>query len=128
MAVMAGGGGSGGGGGDDVALRAPSSDDSDQLQLRDVALLATRAAMALLISLAASASAVRFAALALSAQPGQASVQRATTAVALPAPESGWPAMGTKSKVRAGAAALKFARHTEAAPTARGASFSTFHW
>ena len=125
----------GGGGGDDcatVALRGPSSEASDQLQVRDVALLlvlapATRAATALLSS-RATASGVKFAAVVLSAQPGHASVQRATTAVALPAPETGCPGIGANANVFAGAAALKLERNTDAAPTARGAWSTTFHW
>ena len=128
-AVIAGGGG----GGDDcatVALRGLNSDASDQV--RDVALLfvftpATRVATALLSS-RATTSGVKFAAVVFNAQPGQASVQRATTAVAFPAPETGCPAMGPKANVFAGEAALKLARNTDAAPTARGAWSITFHW
>ena len=124
----------GGGGGNDAAvtLRGASSDAIDQLQERDMALLlvltlATRVATALLSS-RATTSGVKFAAVVFCAQPGQASVQRATTAVALPAPETGCPAMGANANVRAGAATLKLARNTDAAPTARGAWSTTFHW
>lgn len=117
IAVIAGGGGGG---------RDGSSDPSDQLQLFTVTF--ARAAIALCTSRVTSASGVTVAALALSAQPGQLSVQRATTAVALPTPEGCWPAMGTKEKFCAGAAALKLARQRDAAPTARGAWSTTFHW
>ena len=78
IALIAGGGGGG---------RDGSSDPTDQVQLRAVAF--ARAAITLRTSPVTSASGVTVATLAFSAQPGQLSVQRATTAVALPAPE-GW--------------------------------------
>jgi hypothetical protein len=91
----------------------------------------TRAAAAAACALkSVRASVANVGALALAAAPAQRSDHVATTVLftLLLLPPAAADGMAVKLNVRTGASAVKLARCSVTCPTARGASFSTFHW